>query len=81
VQVIASCPEGGSRIKDPWGRPLPACMVMERGEALDLWMERAQPDKYMAFSVRPLSHLLIKSAHELSCNSFRFFPRIMCSDL
>jgi hypothetical protein len=55
VQVIASCPEGGSRIKDPWGRPLPACMVMERGEALDLWMERAQPDKYMAFSVRPLA--------------------------
>ena len=34
-------------------------MVMERGEALDLWMERAQPDKYMAFSVRspPLTPL------------------------
>lgn len=55
LQVNASCLEGS--IRDPWGRALPACMIMERGEALDLWMDRAQPDKYMAFSVRspPLS--------------------------
>jgi hypothetical protein len=55
-QVVASCVEA-HRIRDPWGGSLPACMVMERGEALDLWMDRAQPDKYMAFSVRsrPLS--------------------------
>ena len=58
MQVTASCPEGSTSIRDPWGRALPACMVMERGEALDLWMERAQPDKYMAFSVRaPFSWL------------------------
>ena len=53
-QVIASVPETAGSIRDPWGRALPACMVMERGESLDLWMERAQPDKYMAFSVRAL---------------------------
>jgi hypothetical protein len=53
-QVVASCPDSpaGGGIRDPWGRALPACMVMERGEALDIWMDRAQPDKYMAFSVR-----------------------------
>lgn len=50
--VNASCPEAACSIRDPSGRPLPSCMVMERGEALDIWMERAQPDKYMAFSVR-----------------------------
>lgn len=47
--VSASCLEGS--IRDPWGRAFPACMIMERGEALDLWMDRAQPDKYMAFSM------------------------------
>ena len=52
-QVIASVPEAACSIQDPWGRSLPACMVMERGESLDMWMERAQPDKYMAFRCAP----------------------------
>jgi hypothetical protein len=51
-QVVVSCPEHASALWDPWGRALPSFVVMERGEALDTWMERAQPDKYMAFSVR-----------------------------
>ena len=35
------------------GNPLPPCIVMERGESLDLWAERAQPDQSMAFTVCP----------------------------
>ena len=38
-------------IRDPMDNPLPPCIVMERGESLDLWAERAQPDRSMAFTV------------------------------
>ena len=37
---------------DPSGHPLPPCIVMERGESLDMWSERATPDRYQAFGVR-----------------------------
>ena len=40
-------------IKDPMGHPLPPCIVMERGESLDIWAERAKPDRAVAFAVRP----------------------------
>ena len=39
-------------IKDPQGNPLPPCIVMERGESLDIWSERAQADRSQAFMVR-----------------------------
>ena len=39
-------------IKDPQGHPLPPCIVMERGESLDIWSERAQADRSQAFMVR-----------------------------
>ena len=39
-------------IRDPQGHPLPPCIVMERGESLDIWAERAKPDRSMAFTVR-----------------------------
>ena len=39
-------------IKDPQGNPLPPCIVMERGESLDIWSERAKPDRSQAFMVR-----------------------------
>jgi hypothetical protein len=38
-------------VKDACGNPLPPCLVMERGEALDLWVARAHPDRSQAFSV------------------------------
>ena len=42
-------------ILDPMGNSLPPCIVMERGESLDIWAERAQPDRSMAFTVCPPS--------------------------
>ena len=43
------------RIKDLMGHPLPPCIVMERGESLNIWAQRAQPDRAQAFMV---CHLL-----------------------
>ena len=37
---------------DPGGHPLPPCIVMERGESLDLWSDRNAPDRAQAFTVR-----------------------------
>jgi hypothetical protein len=42
----------GGEVVDASGNPLPPCIVMERGEALDLWVARAQPDRSQAMSVR-----------------------------
>ena len=37
---------------DSSGHPLPPCIVMERGESLDIWAARARPDRTQAFVVR-----------------------------
>jgi hypothetical protein len=37
---------------DGQGYPLPPFIVMERGESLDVWAARAQPDRALAFAVR-----------------------------
>ena len=37
---------------DPSGHPMPPCIVTERGESLDIWAERARPDRPSAFLVR-----------------------------
>ena len=39
---------------DPAGYPLPPCIVMERGESLDLYSQRNAPDRATAFVVRTL---------------------------
>jgi hypothetical protein len=39
-------------VVDACGNPLPPCIVMERGEALDFWVARARPDRAQALSVR-----------------------------
>jgi hypothetical protein len=38
-------------VVDASGNPLPPCIVMERGEALDFWVARARPDRTQALSV------------------------------
>jgi hypothetical protein len=43
------------KLVDAHGHPLPPCIVMERGEPLDLWAARAQPDRPQAFVVRTSS--------------------------
>ena len=43
---------GGEGLVDPRGRPLPPCIVMEKGESLYDWSERAEPDLFTALAVR-----------------------------
>jgi len=37
---------------DPRGEPLPPCIVMEKGECLQDWCDRAEPDRFAAIAVR-----------------------------
>lgn len=37
------------------GHPLQPCIVMERGESLDLWSDRNAPDRAQAFTVCPVN--------------------------
>jgi hypothetical protein len=37
---------------DAHGVPLPPFLIMEKGEALDEWSQRAKPDQFMAVAVR-----------------------------
>ena len=53
-QVEAVCDGAGGGLEDPWGRPLPPCIVMERGESLQDLCDRAEPDVFTVFSVRPV---------------------------
>ena len=43
-------------ITDPAGTPLSSCIVMEKGESLNEWSERAEPDLFMSIAVRPRLH-------------------------
>ena len=48
---------------DPSGHSLPPCIVMERGESLDIWTQRAEPDRSQAFTVRLRASLCISAAY------------------
>ena len=48
-QVEAVCGDA----RDPAGAPLPPCIVMEKGESLQDWSNRAEPDLFMAVAVWP----------------------------
>ena len=57
--------EGMAAVTDPTNAPrhvqrLPPCIVMEKGESLHDWSERAEPDFFMALAVppRPRTHVL-----------------------
>ena len=47
-QVEAVCDDA----VDPRGRPLPPCIVMEKGESLQDWSNRAEPDLFTSLAVR-----------------------------
>eukprot|EP00892_Ulva_mutabilis_P002845 jgi/Ulvmu1/12561/UM091_0002.1 len=47
--------ETPARLLDRCGRPLPPCIVMERGESLTEWSRRAKPDVFQAVAV--LAHV------------------------
>lgn len=52
MQVRTILDNDDRQLVDPAGHALPPCIVMERGEALDLWSERNAPDRAQAFTVR-----------------------------
>ena len=47
---------GDSELVDPCGNALPPCIVMERGESLQEWADRAEPDLFTSLSVRTPDH-------------------------
>ena len=51
-QVRHVLPNDDQSLKDRSGHPLPPCIVMERGEGLDVWLGRARTDRPLAFGVR-----------------------------
>jgi hypothetical protein len=53
VQVRDVVPNTDNTLVDSCGHPLPPCIVMERGESLDMCAARAKPDRPQAFTVRP----------------------------
>lgn len=42
------------QFRDPHGHVMPPCIVMEKGESLDCWRERAEPDQALVYAVRRL---------------------------
>ena len=52
-QVEAVCDTSADGLVDPQGRPLPPCIVMEKGDSLQDWSVRAEPDLFAALAVRP----------------------------
>ena len=42
---------GGRQFRDPHGHIMPPCIVMEKGESLDFWRERAAPDQPLVYAV------------------------------
>ena len=51
-QVEAICDSTAGDLQDVSGQPLPPCIVMEKGESLNEWSDRAQPDFFTALDVR-----------------------------
>eukprot|EP00892_Ulva_mutabilis_P006269 jgi/Ulvmu1/4013/UM188_0003.1 len=54
-QVEAVCDGKEAALRDPRRRPLPPCIVMEKGESLQDWSDRAEPDLFTTLAV--LSHV------------------------
>lgn len=51
-KVDAVCDGSNGKLVDPRGRPLPSCIVMEKGESLQDWSLRAEPDMFTSLAVR-----------------------------
>ena len=51
VHAALNPEEAAAELRDAAGRPLPPCIVMERGESLNEWSQRAKPDVFQAVAV------------------------------
>ena len=58
-QVEAVCDGSAVELVDPRGRPLPPCIVLEKGESLHDWSDRAQPDLFTSLAVRHPSNAFV----------------------
>ena len=54
LQVFAIHSNADNKLVDAHGHALPPCIIMERGESLDIWISRAKPDRLQACMVRTL---------------------------
>ena len=63
LQVIRIDDNRKGALVCPSGYALPPFIVMERGESLDRWSERAKPDVWQSVSVR--TYLLTVRAHSV----------------
>eukprot|EP00892_Ulva_mutabilis_P011475 jgi/Ulvmu1/86/UM001_0089.1 len=59
-QVEAVCDGAAGGLEDPHGEPLPPCIVMEKGESLHDWRDRAEPDLFTCLAV--LSNISMRLA-------------------
>eukprot|EP00892_Ulva_mutabilis_P004148 jgi/Ulvmu1/2104/UM125_0008.1 len=50
-QIEAVCDSTVKSLVDPRGRPMPPCIIMEKGESLQDWSNRAEPDLFTALAV------------------------------
>eukprot|EP00892_Ulva_mutabilis_P006549 jgi/Ulvmu1/4266/UM194_0006.1 len=50
-QVESVCDGSAGGLEDPRGRWLPPCIVMEKGESLHDWSDRAEPDLFTSLAV------------------------------
>jgi hypothetical protein len=55
LQVEAVRDDVRGELVDPSGNALPPCIVMERGESLQEWSNRAEPDVFTSLAVCHLS--------------------------
>eukprot|EP00892_Ulva_mutabilis_P002847 jgi/Ulvmu1/12563/UM091_0004.1 len=53
-----------SRLLDRCGRPLPPCIVMERGESLNEWSRRAKPDVFQSVAVMAHVATRLRDMHQ-----------------
>jgi hypothetical protein len=60
---------GAEGLRDPQGQRLPPCMVMDRGESLQDFLQRAHPDRFLSLWVRPcvLTCVISSLVATLSC--------------
>ena len=71
-QVEAVCDGSAGELVDPLGRPLPPCIVLEKGESLLDWSDRAQPDLFTSLAVCSRSNALVVHVayHCQACAAF-----------
>ena len=71
-QVEAVCDGSAGGLEDPRGRWLPPCIVMEKGESLHDWSDRAEPDLFTSLAVCALD-----VAYDAECQPSRsVFPLV-----